>query len=201
MKTIQVNDNQELFIKKLEDLKIILNDDSSLLLNIFEIYHDKKSINIDIESYNSTTIELNYSYITSDEININVNYHVIGNDNKGNIVIKSISSDNGHSSVVINGIVDEKTKNNEMNESVRIITKNDLQNSIIPNMIINSLDVIANHSATIGKIDDNELNYLMGKGMSKKLAESLIESGFIQNNLKISKEEKKKITDYLINGR
>lgn len=201
MKTIQVNDNLELFIKKLEDLKIILNDDSSLLLNIFEIYHDKKSINIDIESYNSTTIELNYSYITSDEININVNYHVIGNDNKGNIVIKSISSDNGHSSVVINGIVDEKTKNNEMNESVRIITKNDLQNSIIPNMIINSLDVIANHSATIGKIDDNELNYLMGKGMSKKLAESLIESGFIQNNLKISKEEKKKITDYLINGR
>ena len=46
-------------------------------------------------------------------------------------------------------------------------------------MVVNTNEVIANHGISIGGVNEEELFYLMCKGISKANAIKLIEEGFI----------------------
>ncbi len=48
-----------------------------------------------------------------------------------------------------------------------------------PLLLIDEYDVIASHGAAIGKIDEEQLYYLMSRGLSKRNAERLIINGFL----------------------
>lgn len=50
----------------------------------------------------------------------------------------------------------------------------------MPNLYIDEYDVIANHSAAIGSISNEDLFYLMSRGLSKEEATSLVVVGFIK---------------------
>ena len=50
----------------------------------------------------------------------------------------------------------------------------------MPNLYIDEYDVIANHSATIGSISNDDLFYLMSRGLSKENATGLVVLGFIK---------------------
>ena len=50
----------------------------------------------------------------------------------------------------------------------------------IPNLEIEADDVKASHAATVGKIDEEQLYYLMSRGLSRKAAEEKIVGGFLQ---------------------
>ncbi len=50
----------------------------------------------------------------------------------------------------------------------------------MPNLYIDEYDVIANHSAAIGSISNEDLFYLMSRGLSKENATSLVVIGFIK---------------------
>ena len=54
-----------------------------------------------------------------------------------------------------------------------------------PLLLIDEFDVVASHGAAIGKIDDEQLYYLMSRGLSLKVAERLIISGFLSPVLKV----------------
>lgn len=54
-----------------------------------------------------------------------------------------------------------------------------------PLLLIDEYDVVASHGAAIGKIDDEQLYYLMSRGLSLKVAERLIISGFLSPVLKV----------------
>ena len=198
--TIECHNDNQVYIDNLHsNLNIKLYDNSSLILNAFIVYKNKEVIEINVLSENNTNFEFNISYIAYNSVDLIIKYYMTGDNNKCNVIIKSISDESGKSKIVITGTVDKDTNDNEMNENIRIITKNNEENIVIPNMIISTENVMANHSATIGKIDENELNYLMSKGLSKRASEQLIENGFLISNLKIDKEELIKITDFLLN--
>ncbi len=54
-----------------------------------------------------------------------------------------------------------------------------------PLLLIDEFDVEASHGAAIGKIDDEQLYYLMSRGLSLRVAERLIISGFLSPVLKV----------------
>jgi Fe-S cluster assembly protein SufD len=54
-----------------------------------------------------------------------------------------------------------------------------------PLLLIDEYDVVASHGAAIGKIDDEQLYYLMSRGLSLKVAERLIISGFLSPVLRV----------------
>ena len=54
-----------------------------------------------------------------------------------------------------------------------------------PLLLIDEYDVEASHGAAIGKIDEEQLYYLMSRGLTLKVAESLIISGFLSPVLNI----------------
>jgi len=69
----------------------------------------------------------------------------------------------------------------------------------IPVLEIESDDVKASHGATVGRIDDNQMFYLMSRGLSRKQAERVIVSGFFENVIKhIGSENTKNMIHKLI---
>lgn len=62
-----------------------------------------------------------------------------------------------------------------------------------PLLLIDEYDVEASHGAAIGKIDDEQLYYLMSRGLSLKVAERLIISGFLSPVLKVLTTDNLKI--------
>ena len=58
-----------------------------------------------------------------------------------------------------------------------------------PLLLIDEFDVIASHGAAIGKMDDEQLYYLMSRGLTLKNAERLIISGFLSPVLKLLQSE------------
>ena len=80
-----------------------------------------------------------------------------------------------------------------VNQNGRIITLNNNECLINPNLLIEENDVTASHSALIGKVSDEELFYLMSRGINHDLAINLLIKGFLLGGLTISEKRTKEI--------
>ena len=80
-----------------------------------------------------------------------------------------------------------------MLENIRILSLNNEENIIYPNLLVSSDEAEVNHKASISGLDEDYLFYLMSKGISKEEASKLITRGFLMNKLEISNEEKDKL--------
>ena len=97
----------------------------------------------------------------------------------------------------VSGFVPNDIKKCTLNQNNRIINLTNNECIIKPNLFIDEEDVIANHSALIGKFNDEELFYLMSRGIDKKEAENLLVKGLLLKNMDIYKEEiEKRINTY-----
>ena len=106
---------------------------------------------------------------------------MIGNNSKNLINIHNLN-DSGKSNIIIDGKVNELTNDNELDEKIKVLNINNGTSTVLPNMYINTKNVIANHSASISTIDSKYLFYLNSKGINNDLATKLIIDGFLNNN-------------------
>jgi len=67
--------------------------------------------------------------------------------------------------------------------------------SSLPGLEIEASDVKCSHGATSGKLDENELFYMLSRGISKKAAQQLLIFGFLEEILQ--KIENPTLSDYL----
>ena len=102
---------------------------------------------------------------------------------KNIINIKGIS-DRGHTNIIIDGKVNELTKDNLLEENIKMLNINEGKSKIIPNMYINNKNVIANHAASISDINKDYLFYMNHKGINNNDAIKLIIDGFLENDAK-----------------
>lgn len=171
-----INNNTDL------DLKIIMSDGSHLLYNRYNESINK--FNLDVEIASNAYVEFNYSLKTLIASDISLNANIAGNNNISHINFHGITDQNGVIKNVATSKVDEATKNNEVLENLRIVTLNDAENMIVPNLLVRSDSVNAIHNTTISTVDKDYLFYLNSKGINKKDATKLIVDGFLKSNLK-----------------
>lgn len=171
-----INNNTDL------DLKIIMSDGSHLLYNRYNESINK--FNLDIEITSNAYVEFNYSLKTLIASDISLNANIAGNNNISHINFHGITDQNGVIKNVATSKVDEATKDNEVLENLRIVTLNDAENMIVPNLLVRSDSVNAIHNTTISTVDKDYLFYLNSKGINKKDATKLIVDGFLKSNLK-----------------
>lgn len=197
---ITVNDNSVLNVINLREninLNIKINANSSLTINMFDFSFDK-NIEFDIESNDNAVFNLNAAFITEGKYVINIHNKLYGNNITSNINIRGINEREGTTTILMDGTIAGETENNTLNEYARIINKSDSSNVIIPNLIVNTNDVVANHGVSIGNIDENELFYLATKGINRYSAQKIIEEGFI---ISIMDEEIKERIKNILLGR
>lgn len=97
------------------------------------------------------------------------------------ILTKGVLKDNATS--VYHGLIsverDAQKTDSYLADHTLLLSENALANSI-PELKIEANDVRATHGATIGKIDEEQLFYLMSRGLKRSEAEMLIVKGFFE---------------------
>ncbi len=166
-------------------------------LNVTKFYDNKvvkEVINIDLCN-KGASVNYKFANICKTEENyiININH----NDEKtvSDINNKSVALVNSSLKFVINSNVLEKANGSILNQTTRIVTMGECDTSISPNMFIPIDDVEARHGSVVGTFKDDQIFYLMSKGISYKDTLKLLVKGYLLSNMLLYHEIRKKIID------
>ena len=140
--------------------------------------HDTNNKNIDLEE---DTIIYHFNINSSSDININLNkdnitlyyyYNDINYDDnefkikinhkksntKSYLYLHGVNVNNNKLKYWVDGIVPKECFNCTCNQDNQIINLNDGKSKIWPNLLISNYDVEANHSAYIGKFNEDKFH-------------------------------------------
>ena len=179
---------------KVNELIIEADDNSSLLINYFNIIN-KQDSKIDIKVKNKSSVIFNHSFKVLDKYNLDIKTDFLGKES-GITVNLSGLNDGAKTIVDVKGYVKKNKNNNVLDENMRFININNGTVMSNPNMYIDTSLVIANHNTAIGGVSSNELFYLMSKGLSKEESVKLICNGFLINKI-LSDELRIKVKEVL----
>lgn len=159
-----LEENSNLFVDKFYDTKEIKE------LNIFYLNGENSNLN-----YNFKNIATGNSKY--DMVVYHNHYHTNSLINNRCVSINDGNIDLNVTSVIYNGIKGcEATQNN------RIINMNDSMSKINPILLIEESDVIANHSAYVGKFNKDILFYMKSRGIDEKKSYELLIKGFLESD-------------------
>lgn len=179
---LSTSSNKEIKLKKNNNLEMVLANfnggDKSL-----KVYLDDEESSLDIKSIIMMKDD-------SDKELIEVYHNAKNTQSK---IENYITSNKAKVDVDVIGKIKKGMSNsNCVQKSRGIILSNDAKIKVMPVLLIDEFDVSANHGAAIGKLNDEDLYYLMSRGISKKDAEMLIVNGFLSPILSsLSNEELK----------
>jgi Fe-S cluster assembly protein SufB len=106
----------------------------------------------------------------------------IGKNTKSTIISKSISSSGGNTTYRGTININEKAINSQSNVKCdTLILDNISKSDTIPKNIINNATSLLEHEATISRVSEEKLFYLMSRGISKEKATELLVLGFISS--------------------
>ena len=88
-----------------------------------------------------------------------------------------------------------------MEQNSRILTLGDVNAKIIPNMFIEENNVEARHGSIISSFDEEEVFYLMSRGISREESINLLIKGFLFSNMKADLEKREFIMNSILNMR
>ena len=202
--TINVNENRciNLFEYSYNNDFVVNNKyniykNSSLIINKFCCNkNSNENIAINLNGNNSN-IKYNFSSISNglDKYKINI-YHNEKLTNS-NIFNKTIAKENSSNFFDINSYVENGIIDTYLNQSTKIIALGDSNNRINPNMYTHDNSTTAIHSSIIGNVDEDELFYLMSRGISYKDSIKLIVKGNLLSNINIPDEYWQKINNII----
>jgi len=162
-------------INDCHDLNFDLQENDMLIVNYYS--NCEKDININLCQNNNSYFVLNFSCIIKEDCHVNIKGLIKGNNNRCVINVRALSEQN-IGSFDVNVKVCENTKDNEVIEDL----KGTIENGslvLLPILEIDTNEVDAEHFATIGKFDEDELFYLQSLGISLKSAYELLKKSFI----------------------
>ncbi len=193
-KEIKLDVNVELLDNVKLDLVVIKKDKTKILtkyklnqnsiLNITEI-SDSDIIN-ERNIINLNGINSKVNFILKTVCKNNEKYDIVVNHNTKNTTSDIITNGvniSGNLYFTVTSYVSNGNKNCVVNQQNRIINLTDKECLIRPNLLIDEVDTIANHSALIGSFKDEELFYMQRLGIDKIMANKLLIEGFIKNKI------------------
>ena len=105
----------------------------------------------------------------------------LGNNTKSNIISKSIARNGGNATYRGKVRIDSEAKDAEaMVKCDTLILDAKSKSDTIPTNIVENTTSSLEHEATVSKISDDNLFYLMSKGIPKEKCEELIVLGFLE---------------------
>ncbi len=185
--SIEVTGSAKIYINNIDfdlNLEINLNNDSKL--EVYDFTRNKLNKNFNVYQENNTSFDYFHTFLIDDEYNLKYQAHINGDNNINNVHILGIS--NGKVFLDVDGVVKDKTKGNILNEDIRVLTIEGTL-SVAPKLHVNALDVEANHNTAISNIREDELFYLMSRGIDKEQAINLIKDGYLYGYFKRVDEE------------
>ena len=205
-------------------IETIINVNKNVNLHLFEKingnnakirtkYYIKENGNAKISKFNNIKEIKEYAIINLDEENASIEYNLktIAEQEENYDILTYHNASNTKSTINPNGvnIKDGKIKFNvssfvpkgkikcDASQNNKIINLTDNQCIINPNLYIDEYDVSASHSAWIGSFKEEELFYLMSRGINKSDATKLLIKGFLTSKLEIEEKELENIKNII----
>ena len=148
----------------------LMNEGSQIIDNTTNLIGDR------------STSELKSVVVGTGDQKINLTSKIVqyGKETNGYILKHGVMRENASS--VFNGIGYIKhggTKSNANQESRVLMLSENARGDANPILLIDEDDVEAGHAASVGRVDPEQLYYLMSRGISQKEAERLVIHGFL----------------------
>jgi Fe-S cluster assembly scaffold protein SufB len=157
------------------------------VVHIYKLYNVDKNKEVIYLNLNGNKAKCYYYFktITTNE----EKYNIIVNHNASNtesfINNAGVNIEDGRLYFDISSFVPHGMKNCYADQTARIINLTNNKCIINPNLYIEDSDVVANHAAAIGRFSDDEIFYLMSRGIKRKDAINLLIKGFLLENLEL----------------
>ena len=160
---------------------------------------DVKINKLSIDCSDNVTIKMNdinsrVKYTTS-VINYSDNNYVqkvIHNSSNTKSVITNhcINIDNNEFKFIVDGICEKNLEGISFKQDNRIINLKDGKSNILPNLIVDTNEVEASHSAYIGTFNEDDIFYMMSRGLTKNECEDLLIKAFLISNMDLTEDER-----------
>ena len=135
----------------------------------------------------------------------NEEYHIIVNHCNhhvsSDINFKCIGLDKSHIYIQIDSNLEKGNIDCVMDQNSRILTLGDVDACIVPNMFIEEDSVVARHGSVIGSFTQDEMFYLMSRGISYDEAMLLLVKGFLFSNMAVDLEKREIIMNSILRMR
>ena len=192
VKLIESSFNNELVI----DNKYIINNGS---LNVVKFYNNQSVIeNINIDLVNDgDKVDYCFANICKYEERYTININHKCKKTISNITNRSVALTNSILRFVINSNVYKDCVKSVLDQNTRIVTMGECDASISPNMFIDLDDVEAKHGSVIGAFKEDQVFYLMSKGISYSDTLKLLIKGYLLGNMKVHFELRRKIIEVI----
>ena len=166
-------------------INLLIKDNSNLIINQlafcssidYDVHIDSSNLYV-VDSIISNTDSINNINLYHDKDNSNIRFYTNGINLRNNKMYFNI-----------NGVISKDIKEVYLEENSKIINLKEGDSKIIPNLIVDSKDISANHSAYIGTIDGNTLNYLMSRGIKIEKAKELIIKSILLSRMELNIDE------------
>lgn len=195
---INENVSLSLFEKRIgEHIKIHykynLSDNSELNINKFNnVKSIKEMCVINLNGVNSK-VDYSFKSICTGDEKYDLLVHHNQKNSVSNIYNAAVNIKEGKILFNVSAFIPKGIKGCVAEQNGRIINMNNNKCIINPNLYVEEADVIANHAAAIGKFSDEELFYMMSRGISYDSALNLLIKGFLLPNMNIREEKKEEI--------
>ena len=198
--SINFNNNGNYFIDYIDcnNVSLCINVNNNKCIHLFE-YSNNKDINFDIK-YNldmGSSLIISKFYYNNKCNFYKINVYHLDNNTSSDVFNRIVAKENSSNYFDINSYVDNGIKDCYLNQSTKIVTLGDSDNRVNPNMFISEEDVTAIHSSTIGSINEEDLFYLMSRGISYNDSVKLIIKGMILSNINPDMENMERILSIL----
>ena len=188
VKLIETSYDNELDI----DNKYVINSGE---FRAFKFYNNKnvnENINIDLCNERAK-VDYHFANICKEEEKYILNINHKCKNTFSNIQNKSIALKNSNLKFIINSNVKKDCIGSVLDQNTRIVTMGECDASISPNMFIDLDDISAKHGSIIGSFKDDDIFYLMSKGISYSDTLKLLIKGYIIANMEVDSETRMKI--------
>lgn len=112
--------------------------------------------------------------------NMTIRVENIADHSIGNIINYGITKDEAH--LAFNGVgkIQKDAKGCDNQQETRMLNLSKTAEAVAnPFLLIDEGDITAGHAASIGQLDEEQIYYLMSRGMTREAASKLIVSGFL----------------------
>ncbi len=132
-------------------------------------------INLDEES----SLIYNYSTLNKKDNKYVININHNGKNSISSVVNHGINLEDNKLDFIINSNILKESYNVLTSQDSKIIIMKNNNCSIKPNLIVDNNDISATHAAYIGRFRDDEIFYLMSRGINEEESKKIIAKAFL----------------------
>lgn len=166
----------------------VIDEDCNVVINKLSI-DSSDSISIFMNDINSK-VKYNTSVINyKDNCYTQVVKHNSG-ETESKIINHCINVLDNEFKFVVDGIIVKDAENVNFKQDNKIINLRNGKSNILPNLIVDSNDIEASHSAYIGTFDEEQKFYMMSRGLTENECDDLLIKAFLLSDMSLSEKEK-----------